>query len=185
MPSFLWLSEMLLIINKFQTIKIHLTMEKVFYAVLISLLTLSCSDDEDKSLEEGVSGNFKTVKVVLTRISSNHAQFNGGTILTVSADKSNLQYDERDFDSILGDEEYLMLAKLNEPLTAKQEFIIKQKSVKVQIVDAPQLLDTVDPDTDNYDLTTKIEIFVNEKLVKSETYVFSDFSIPNIIQYKE
>lgn len=160
-------------------------MEKAFYAVLLSLLALSCSDDEDKALEESISGNFKTVKVVLTRTSSNHTLFDGGTILTVSANKSNLQYDEKDFDSILGDEEYLMLAKVNEPLTAKQEFTIKQKSVKVQIVDTPQLLDTINPDTDDYDLMTKIEIFVNEKLVKSETYEFRHFSIPNIMQYKE
>lgn len=160
-------------------------MEKVFYAVLISLLTLSCSDDEDKTQEEGVSGNFKTVKVVLTRISSNHAQFNGETILTVSANKANLQYNGKDFDSVLGDEEYLMLAKINEPLTARQEFIIKQKSVKVQIVDTPQLLDTINPDTDAYSLTTQIDVFVNDKLVKSETYVFSEFSIPNILKYNE
>ncbi len=160
-------------------------MEKAFYAVLMSLLVLSCSDDEDKILEESVSGNFKTVKVILTRTSSNHALFDGGTILTVSADKSNLEYDEKDFDSILGDEEYLMLAKVNEPLTAKQEFTIKQKTVKIQIVDTPQLLDTIDPDVDEYDLTTKIEVFVNDKLVKSETYEFSHFSIPNILQYKE
>lgn len=161
-------------------------MQKVLYAVLLSVILFSsCSDDKDKTLEEGISGNFKEVKVLITRTSNNHSLFNGGTILTIPASKSNTQYNEKDFDSVLGDDDNLMLAKLNEPLTAKQEFTIKQKSVKIQVVDTPQLLDTVDPDTEELDLKTKIEIFVNEKLVKSETYVFSEHSIPNILQYEK
>lgn len=160
-------------------------MKKVFYAVLLSVLLFSCSDDEDKTLEEGISGNFKEVKVVVTRTSTNYALFNGGTILTIPANKSNTQYNEKDFDSVLGDDQNLMLAKLNEPLLPKQEFIIKQKSVKIQVVDTPQLLDEIDIDVDDYDLSTKVEIFVNSKLVKTETFIFNGHAIPTILKYEE
>ncbi len=94
-------------------------MKKVFYAVLLSVFLFSCSDDKDKTLEEGISGNFKEVKVVVTRTSKDYTLFNGGTILTIPTNKSNTQYNEKDFDSILGDDQNLMLGKLNESLSPK------------------------------------------------------------------
>lgn len=161
-------------------------MKQLLYTLLLSVFFFSCSDDEDKTLDKDISGNFKTVKVVLTRTSANYSLFTGGTILTIPANKSESQYNAKDFDSVLGDEDNLMLAKLNNTLSAKQEFTIKQKSVKIQVVDTPQLLDSVDPDNDKFDLTTKIQVYVNNKLVaESETYVFSEFSIPNMFYYEE
>lgn len=161
-------------------------MKQLLYILLLSVFLFSCGDDEDNTLDKDNLGKFKTVKVVLTRTSTDLQLFNGGTILTIPTDKSNSQYNDKDFDTILGDNDNLMLAKINEKLSVKQEFTIKQKSVNVQIVDTPQLLENIDPDVDEYNLKTKIEIIVDGKLVaESEVFVFSEFSIPNIFQYKE
>lgn len=156
-------------------------MQKVFYLLLLSVFLFSCSDsDEDK--DGGVLDNYKTVKIVVTRVSNDLSLFYGGTTLTIPLDKANSQYNSKDFDQALENDGKVLLSKINEPLISKQEFILKQKSVDIQVLDIPQLED----DLEDVSLTTKIEILVNDEVVKSQTFIFdTESSNLNLVQYSK
>lgn len=157
-------------------------MKKVFY-VLLSVLFLSCSDDNDEK-DTRILDNYKTVKIIFTRTSNNYSLFFGGTILTIPQDKLNSKYDSKDFDSVLENEGKLLLGKINEPISSKQEFTLKQKIVNIQVLDTPQLRDEIDGDADSFNLTTKIDIFVDNDLVKSQSFIFDTaLSNLNLVHY--
>lgn len=160
-------------------------MKQLFYTLLLSVFLFSCSDD-DKNSENEIPGNFKTVKIVLSRTSSDHSLFLGGTILTIPIDRSNTQYNAKDFDSVLDNVENILLSKLNNPVGAKQVFTIKQKKVNIQVLDTPQLQDEIESEDFTGELKTTIEIFVNDILVKEGSFLFdSDGVNLNLIQYSE
>lgn len=158
-------------------------MKKVFLLIVLTLSFLSCSNDDN---EKESPINYKTVKVIVTRTSSNISLFEGGTILTIPLDLLNSKYNTGDFDQVLENDGKVMLAKLNDPLSDKQEFTLKQKIVNIQILDTPQLLDEVDIESDNFDLETKIEILIDDQLVKSQTFIFDvDNTNMNLVQYSK
>lgn len=158
-------------------------MKKVFLLIALTLSFLSCSNDDN---EKESPINFKTVKVIVTRTSSNISLFEGGTILTIPLDLLNSKYNIDDFDQVLENDGKVMLTKLNNPLSTKQEFTLKQKNVNIQILDTPQLLDEFDLETDSFDLETKIEILVDGQIIKSQTFIFdANNTNMNLIQYSE
>lgn len=158
-------------------------MKKVFLLIILAVSILSCNNNDD---EKEIVTDYKTVKVVITRTSNDLSLFHGGTILTVPLDLLNSKYDVDDFDQVLENEGKIMLAKLNEPLSKKQEFIIKQRNVNIQVIDTPQLSDGVNEETTDFNLTTKIEIIVNEELVKTQSFVFDiEASNQYLIQYSK
>lgn len=158
-------------------------MKKVFLLIALTLSFLSCSNDDN---EKESPINYKAIKVIVTRTSSNISLFEGGTILTIPLDLLNSKYNTNDFDQVLENDGKVMLTKLNDPLSNKQEFSLKQKTVDIQVLDTPQLLDEVDIESDNFDLETKIEILVDGQIVKSQTFIFDvDNTNMNLIQYSE
>lgn len=156
-------------------------MKKVFLLLALTLSFFACSDDDN---EKESPINYKTVKVIVTRTSSNISLFEGGTILTIPLDKINTQYNAKDFDKVLENDGKILLVKINEALYTKREFTLKQKTVNIQILDTPQLFDEVDIESDNFDLETKIEIQIDGQIVKSQIFIFDvDNTNMNLIQY--
>lgn len=149
-------------------------MKKVFYSLILSLLFVSCSSDENEIDDSLNTDKYNTVKVIITRNSNDLSKFFGGTSLWISSDELNTQYDEKDFDAIEKDDaDNLILGKINEPLASNQILIIKQNKIKVQVMDIPQLNDDVEAeDEEKYNLKTTIEIYVNDKVVKVQEFTF-------------
>lgn len=161
-------------------------MQKVFPVLLSVFFLLSCSDDKD---DPQPSGECKTVKVVVTRTSSNYTLFFLNTTLTIDNNKENYQISKSDFDMVLEDETNLLLIKQQKPITAKYEVEVKLRDVKIQVLENP-ILDSenedIDWDTIEADLTTKVEIFVDGELKRTQNFVFDKESANlNIVQYSE
>ncbi|NMA74242.1 MAG: hypothetical protein GX963_08820 [Bacteroidales bacterium] len=159
-------------------------MRKVFYLLMLTLVLFSCSDNKD---EEPSTKDFKTVKVVITRESNDLSKFWLNTVFTLKNDKENHLFNEKDFDLILPDETNLLLYKKHSVLTNRYEAEIKLRKVDIQVLENPLILDEAKvEDESKMTFDTKIEIFVNGKLKKSQSFTF-DYTTANlnIVQYSE
>lgn len=159
-------------------------MKKVFYLLMFTLVFFSCSDNED---EQPSTKDFKTVKVVITRESNDLSKFWLSTVFTLKNDKENHLFNEKDFDLIVPDETNLLLYKKHSALTNRYETEIKLRKVDIQVLENPLILDEAKvEDESNMTFDTKIEIFVNGKLKKSQSFTF-DYTTANfnIVQYSE
>ncbi len=163
-------------------------MQKVFYLLMFSLLFVACNDS-DKDDERAPNDAFKSVKVVITRVSSDFSHFFLNTTLTIENDKKNYQINNTDFDIVMEDETNLLLIKKHEPVTSKYEVELKLRDVKIQVLETP-MLDSENGDLDwdefDIDLNTKIEIYVGGRLKSTQSFVFDKNTANiNISQYSE
>lgn len=113
--------------------------------------------------------------------------FWGGDVITIDSDKNNNKYDQKQFDNVYSDEnKNILLGKVNKVLVAKQEFIVSQKKVKIQLIDSPQLDDEIDNEDNHYTLKTTVRVFVDNKQVKEVVFDYSEsLANINIVQYAE
>ena len=163
-------------------------MRKVFYLLMFTFVLFSCSDggNEDEH-EQPSSKDFKTVKVVITRESNDLSKFWLNTVITLKNDKENHLFNEKDFDLIVPDEINLLLYKRHSILTNRYEAEIKLRKVDIQVLENPLILEEAEvEDESKMTFDTKIEIFVNGKLKKSQSFTF-DYTTANfsIVQYSE
>lgn len=155
-------------------------MQKVFFLLLVSLFLCSCSDNEDDNL---TNDDFKSVKVVITRESSDFTHFFLNTTFTIDNDSKNYQINKADFDMVVEDEINLLLIKKHEPVTSKYEVEVKLREVKIQVLENP-MIDS--EDEVEADLNTKMEIYVDGQLKKTHNFIFNkNSSNINILQYSE
>lgn len=158
-------------------------MKKLFYLfTILPFFFFSCSDDDDD-----ITTDYKEVKISIERASNDLTSFNGGDVITIDSDKDNSKYDQKQFDKIYSDEnKNILLGKENKVLAAKQEFIVSQKKVKIQLIDSPQLDDEIDNEDNHYALKTTVRIFVDNKQVKEVIFDYSEsLANINIVQYAE
>lgn len=143
---------------------------------------LSCGDDDDE-----VTENYKEVKINIERASNDLSVFWGGDVITIYSDKNNNKYDQKQFDNVYSDEnKNILLGKVNKVMVAKQDFIVSQKKVKIQLIDSPQLDDEIDNEDNYYTLKTTVRVFVDNKQVKEVVFDYSESSVNiNIVQYTE
>lgn len=155
-------------------------MQKVFLLLLFPLLFISCGDNEDDNLP---NNNYKIVKVIITRESSDFTHFFLNTTLTIDNDSKNYQINKADFDMVIEDETNLLLIKKHEPVTSKYEVEIKLRKVKIQVLENP-IIDS--EDEVDADLNTKVEIYVDGQLKATQNFVFDKNTANiNIVQYSE
>lgn len=142
---------------------------------------LSCGDDDD------VTENYKEVKISIERVSNDLSVFGGGDVITIDSDKNNNKYDQKQFDNVYSDEnKNILLGKVNKVLVTKQEFIVSQKKVKIQLIDSPLLDDEIDNEDNYYTLKTTVRVFVDNKQVKEVVFDYSEsLANINIVQYAE
>lgn len=143
---------------------------------------LSCGDDDDDIIE-----NHKEVKISIERVSNDLSVFWGGDVITIGSDKNSNKYDQKQFDNVYSDEnKNILLGKVNKVMVAKQDFIVSQKKVKIQLIDSPQLDDQIDNEDNYYTLKTTVRVFVDNKQVKEVAFDYSESSANiNIVQYIE
>lgn len=143
---------------------------------------LSCGDDDDE-----VTENYKEVKINIERASNDLSVFGGGDVITIDSDKNNNKYDQKQFDNVYSDEnKNILLGKVNKVMVAKQDFIVSQKKVKIQLIDSPQLDDEIDNEDNHYTLKTTVRVFVDNKQVKEVVFDYSEsLANINIVQYAE
>lgn len=155
-------------------------MQKVFFLLLLPLLFISCGDNEDDNLPYN---DMKSVKVIITRESSDFSPFFLNTTLTIDNDKKNYQINKTDFDMVMEDEVNLLLIKKHEPVTSKYEVEIKLRKVKIQVLEN-SMIDS--EDEVDADLKTKVEIYVDGQLKNTQNFVFDKNTANiNIVQYSE
>lgn len=155
-------------------------MQKVFFLLLLPLLFISCGDNEDENLP---NNDLKSVKVVITRESSDFSPFFLNTTLTIDNDSKNCQINKTDFDMVMEDETNLLLIKKHEPVTSKYEVEIKLRELKIQVLENPMIDSEEEVDAD---LNTKVEIYVDGQLKATQNFVFDKNAANiNIVQYSE
>lgn len=155
-------------------------MQKVFFLLLLPLLFISCGDNEDDNLP---NNDLKSVKVVITRESSDFSPFFLNTTLTIDNDNKNYQINKADFDMVIKDESNLLLIKKHEPVTSKYEVEVKLRKVKIQVLENPMIDSEDDVDAD---LNTKVEIYVDGQLKTTQNSLFNKNTANiNIVQYSE